>query len=404
LDGDNNYEINVSATDGTFRDFQAITVRVTTGSEPSGGSGVQGSGVQTWAVENSATSHQWTRSEAVEHATVFDLITALPIAYRNHVAAMKNANPDLVLVGYMNAMFAQRNEGTAYPEWWYARDADGNKVRSRLFGNYLMKPNIPGWVSNRIENCRKVLADGYDGCTLDMLGTAPLLSGYVTGLPINPATGKVWTKSEWLAATSNLARQIAQAVEPAAVYGNGLGYGTRYFDHGADLLLEGLDGGVAEIFIRTANDSVNAYRSESRWKQDVDMLVDAGNRGSSVLTITKLWSDATAAQQAQWHEYAYASFLLGTNGNSFFTFSFSKDEDPMAGHPWWSIDLGQPAGSYTTTNGIYWRDWTNGKVAVNPTDQSRTINVGGTYRRLNGTQVSGSITLPPHTGRVLIQP
>ena len=39
------------------------------------------------------------------------------------------------------------------------------------------------------QSCANLLSGTvYDGCYLDMLGTAPLWPGYATGLPINPVT------------------------------------------------------------------------------------------------------------------------------------------------------------------------------------------------------------------------
>jgi hypothetical protein len=57
-----------------------------------------------------------------------------------------------------------------------------------------------------------------------MPGTAPLWPGYTTGLPINPATGQVWTRLDWLNATSALAANVA-SFTGKAVLGNGIGNG-----------------------------------------------------------------------------------------------------------------------------------------------------------------------------------
>ena len=377
--------------------------------ETSGGDATTGppvpaqNSIRVWAVENEAPSQNLTEAQAVEDARLFDLITATKNAYRGYVGAMKQVNPDVILLTYLNAAFAQKNQGSAFPASWYARDELGRKIQSTAFGNYLMNPSHPGWIDNRVRLCVDLLqSTRYDGCALDMMGPAPLLSGYTTSLPINPATGKTWTKSEWMAATDNLARQVKKAVAPALVFGNGLGYGPRYFN-GAKVLLNGIDGGIAEIFIRTAGQGIGSYRSEASWKKDVDMLVDAGNRGKPVLALTKVWVNGTAAQKDIWHKYAYASFLLGTDGNSYFTFSYGRNTDPTKGHPWWEIQLGQPLGNYATAGGLYHRAFSGGFVVVNPTGSKRSMELGATYRDLTG-KLRASVTLAPHTAEIFTTP
>lgn len=360
--------------------------------------------VSFWTAENEASTHSPSRAQAVEDAKVFDVITALQKSYRDHVAAMKAANPSLTLLAYMNGTFAQKSQGTAYSEGWYLRDAGGAKVRSNGYGNYLMNPSSPGWIQDRVQTCKNLIKNsGYDGCMLDMLGIAPLWPGYATGLPINPATGAVWTKAEWLAATNKLARAVKDAVGPNKVYGNGLGSGQRYFGSGARTLMDGIDGGIAEMFVRTATQGVTSYRNEAAWKKDVDMLVDAEARGRRLLAYSKLWVSATTAQRNAWHTYAYASFLLGTNGSSYFAFSGKRGEDPTLGYPLWDTSIGRPQGSYEKTDGIYWRTFTGGKVLVNPSGETRSIDLGGTYKTPEGSTVT-SVRLNPHTAVLLLKP
>jgi hypothetical protein len=356
-----------------------------------------------WAPANEGTFGV-TRAEAVDIAGRFGAIVALPGTFRDHVAAMKAANPRLILLAYMNGSFAQRDQGSAYPESWYARDADGNKLQSKNFGNWLMDVSNPGWITDRATTCRSLIAStGYDGCMLDMLGTAPLDPGYLTGLPIDPSTGKVWTARDWLDATSDLAATVKVAVAPGIVTGNGLGSGPRYFDpdHPSAVLLRGMDGGLAEAWIRTAGQGIATYRSVSAWKQDVDMLAAAGAGRTPVLTLTKVWVDGTKAEKNAWHEFALASFLLGTDGRSFFSFSYSSSSDPTAGHPWWTLDLGSPTGPYSDAGGYYQRRFTSGLVLVNPGDGTYTVDLDGTYVTVWGKEVT-SVTLYPHKGKVLV--
>lgn len=152
------------------------------------------------------------REQAVADARRFNVLVAPQHTYDSYVRDMKAANPQLLLLGYMNGTFAQKAQATAYPESWYVRDRLGNKVRSRGYGNYMMNPNNPSWVQDRVEQCRLLIArSGYDGCMLDMLGTAPTQAAYVTSPGINPATRQPWTASQWQQATTALAAKSAAA-------------------------------------------------------------------------------------------------------------------------------------------------------------------------------------------------
>lgn len=289
-----------------------------------------------WAAEFMAYNAQLTADQAVAQASEFGVIAATKGMYKPYVAQMKAANPNLVLLVYLNGTFAQKYEGTAYPESWYARDVNGNKIQSRGFGNYLMDVSKSGWIGDVVGRCTEFLAySGYDGCFLNMLGVAPLNPNYVTGLPINPRTGVVWTKKDWLSATENIAGQVSAAIAPRPVFGNGLMFGSPYFstDGATERILDGLQGAMSELFVRSPNSSVSFYRSEKQWLDDENMLVDAAARGDTVLTMTKVWTAATQTQMDAWHRFALATFLLGYTPRKAY-FSFRYDHGSTFAHPY----------------------------------------------------------------------
>ena len=143
---------------------------------------------------NESSSGSRTREQAVNDARSFNVIVATQNKYSSYVRDMKAANPNLLLMAYMNGTFAQSGQANAYPDSWYVKDRSGKKVRSRGYGNYMMNPSNPAWVDDRVRTCKQLIgATGYDGGMLDMLGTAPTQAGYVTSLGINPATRAPWT-------------------------------------------------------------------------------------------------------------------------------------------------------------------------------------------------------------------
>ena len=345
-------------------------------------------------------------SQALAQARTFGTIVATQGMYRPYVAQMKAANPNLRLLVYLNGTFSMNDAGSTYPTTWYARDAAGNKVRSVQFGNYLMDVSNPGWLQDRQNKCQTLLAQsGYDGCFLDTLGTAPLDAPYVTGLPVNPATNLVWTKAAWLSRTAALAQSVEGVLGSDPVFGNGIASGKKYFatDGGATKrILDGVGGAMVELFLRTPGTMIATYEKESQWLQEVEMLRDSANNGKVLLTMTKVWTAGTQAQKDSWHRFALSSFLLGyTPGID--RFSFRYDHGATLAHPYWSVKIGDPTGTYAKVGGVYQRTFTNGRVVVNPTTMPVTFAIGGAYATLAGNTVSGSMTLQPHTGDVLVK-
>jgi hypothetical protein len=374
-----------------------------TGSVGSTSTGATSGVLDLWSAKFMNGSQSVTLDQALSQAKRFNVISATRGVYRSYVPQMKAANPNLTLLVYLNGSYAQQNQGSTFPDAWYSHTAGGAKITSKGYGNYLMNPASPGWINQVVQTCIAFKADsGYDGCLLDMLGTGPLMPGYDSGLPVNPATGSVWTASQWLAATSHLASVVRGAIAPAPLAGNGIQNGTSYFKSGApsSQLFNGVDVGMAETWIRSSHQGIDTWPTEARWKSNVDAIVDAGAHGDSIVAITKCWTSGTDAQKDRWHRFALASFLLGNDGRSDFYFSYSASNDAAADNAMWHVALGRPLGSYARIGGAYLRDFAAGKVVVNPTTASVSIPLGGAYVDLDGHLVT-SITLAPHTGQIL---
>jgi Hypothetical glycosyl hydrolase family 15 len=347
-----------------------------------------------------------TQAQAITVAQQFDLIVAEANSFGKYVSVMKAANPLLRILVDFDGSEDTSTGGTGFPASWYATSSTGARIHSNGFGFYLMNPANPLWGANLGQRCAAAIAKShYDGCFLDSMGTAPLGAGYCSALPINPSTGAVWTASDWLAANTATAAR-AQAVNPGALIAvNGLADGVKYFaSGGATSTLLGTSSSVAmaEIWGRLEGQPVTTFRTEAKWLLDVNMLVDAEARGDSVLAVTKLWVSATAAQQAAWHKFTLATFLLGANGHSYYSFVGSKTNAALTqDYAWDHINIGTPLGPYAKVGGLYQRSFTNGIVVVNPTTAAATLNLSATYTNLDGSLVT-SETFAPDTADIFL--
>ena len=348
----------------------------------------------------------YTLAEAVQIATEFDVIAAHDGQFNAYIAQMKAANPNIVILDYFNGSFAQSNQGTLYPESWYARDSSGNKITSTNFGNYLMDIGLKAWSDNVSSKCAGYLASApFDGCFLDMLGDALFFGSYLSAIPINPATGAPWTLQERMDATTAIAQDVVNGNPGALIQANGLKAGYRYFDPTVPTseLFNGAPSALAETWIRQATRPINYYESEAAWKQDVDMLTDAATRGRSIAVTTKVWISATQAQMDQWHAFSLASFLLGTQGTAYYAFLAPKTPAGfVANYAWDHLAVGSPLNTYSKGAGVYRRNFSNALVVVNPTSLSHSITVHHNCTTLGGVVIlNGALmTLGPETGEI----
>jgi hypothetical protein len=370
-------------------------------SATAGDNAVTGRGIRVW----DATFMQrgsLTSAQAVTKAKEFKYLIANPGTYSAYVSQMRAANPKVRLLVYVNGTAAGLD--SAFPEEDYAHDALGRRIRTHDWPSYLMEPSNSHWRGVIVQRCQSALErTGYDGCFLDQMGIAPLDTGYVTSIPVNPATGKKYTKSEWLTATRGMAIKVRDAISPKPVFINGLLNGPAYFDSTAPTskLLTGMTGGMIETFVRPPNSPIDSYGTVSNWKKNVDILVDSAVKKKQILAMTKVWVTATQAQKDQWHMYALASFLLG-HQPGYTSFEFLYDRSLVFDHRYWNVDLGVPLAHYSSSSGLYRRSFRRGLVLVNPTNSSLTTTLSGTYRNLaTGNTVSGAITIQPHTGVIL---
>ena len=223
---------------------------------------------------------------------------------------------------YLNGTNAQVSEAPGLDPAWFAHDASGKHVTNVPTGNSVMNPRNPGWRSYVIAKCQDFISRmGADGCYLDDMGAGNLTTNF-SAVPVDTSTGLPYTDAGWIDATSKLAGAVKAAIPDRPVFANALNSGARYFGSAASWrILAAIDGGDAEGFVRSGSQSATVFKRESAWKQDVDMLVDAGVRGKAVLATTKLWVSASSSVINRWNRYAFATFLLGTDGHSYFNFN-----------------------------------------------------------------------------------
>src|SRR5688500_16588627 len=251
---------------------------------------------------------------------------------------MRSANPDLGLSAYVNGTHTRN---TTLPETQYCHDASGARIVTNgvWSGNILMNPAHQGWRNTLLANVNAALTQsGYNGVFLDVLGRG-VLQYNVTGHCIAPRTGQEYTSADWESDTSELARSI-KAATARPVIANGASRGTIYSaPPPSSVIAQYVNGGLAEGFTRNGA-FFEGYYTESQILKDISMVADA----PAMHVLAKDWRAVSQDTKDREMRYAFAAFLLATNGNDVFGWTGSQGAR-TAFDPLWDVDLGAPLGA-----------------------------------------------------------
>lgn len=365
----------------------------------------------TWAPTNMASSHDYTRRRAVAIARQHDLVVATQLAFRDHVAAMRRANPDLTILAYANGTLIKASKVRGLPESAFAHDQNGRRITSRIWGTVLMAPTSRAWRRWINNECRRRSAEGgYDGCMVDSMGLGIFAANQqFTGRPVNPATGRVYTEAAYRGAQAGLARSLREASPGLVHVFNCVENDWRYWrdEVRSRPLALAQPAVLMEDFLRGASSAVTAFPDAEKWLRNVQVVRDLEANDVTGLYATKLWVSHSWAQAARWQALAMATFLMGANGNSYFAFTRSRDSAGATGEnaPYrMPRRIGLPRGAMVKrANGAYTRRFSNGMSVVNPTGARVRVDLPTRMVRLNGVTVT-SLVLGPRSGEVLVEP
>jgi hypothetical protein len=257
-----------------------------------------------------------------------------------------------------------------------------------------------------VDDVDKIIQSGpYDGIVLDGVGAELIRS---SSSPVYTGT-KAFTDDQRRSAAEGLIRAIRAKIPSKLMIIGGYAWkdGTAYADHSSEAQdLANLGDGVhIDEFLRAPISSTSDYKSEADWKKDVDYLSAISQDNKIVLITTRISaSDATTDTIMAWLKYSVASYLLAKNGtHTYFQFDV-QGALQYAADPILSAPVGAPQEAYTKlSSGIYRRQFSNGIVLVNPTDEEKETELEGQYHLLNGSEQIAKLTLHPYTGEILIK-
>ncbi len=147
---------------------------------------------------------------------------------------------------------------------------------------------------------------------------------------------------------------------------------------GADSSLAVTDGGMWEDF---AYDPDNGdYKGAGKWKKAIDCMQANRDHSQLVLVVKK----PGLIDDIQARIFTVASYLLIENENTVLTLSDYTYDTTLQYYPEFNIDLGEPTDDFVqTADTLFTREFTNGKVIVNPLPTSaKTFTLTKDYRKI----------------------
>jgi len=212
-----------------------------------------------------------------------------------------------------------------------------------------------------------------------------------------------YSAKSWKAGNYEFLRQVkaAFAGTDALIYFNGV---TRGPGRSGGIpnkgMLDMLDGTAMESY--SIYMSMDKNQSTKQWYFQETILKDlkaVSEQGKSVVIEVYGNQDDEVLRL-----YALATFLLVQNDRTYFYFTRKDEAGGLRWRPEWDTKIGKPLGAYQKlANQIHSRDFSNGKVLVNPNNKTISVPLSGQYKDWKGNRVGSSIKMPAYSGVLLLK-
>lgn len=142
----------------------------------------------------------------------------------------------------------------------------------------------------------------------------------------------------------------------------------------------------------------HGYLTDDKWVETVQFIKNVQKQHKSYYVINEFLS--IGRDEIQW---ALASYLMGKEHAAAISIVGKQEYGKDLRYPEYNAEIGNPTDEMYQGQGVYWRDYTHGLSLVNPSSrQMYSVKLPGRYTDLYGNTVGQMITLPPHSGVVLL--
>jgi hypothetical protein len=376
--------------------------------------------IDTWDNIHLFQSFDYHIQDPASVAKYYDFIWG---AAANKVAAYRAANPNITLSYYISffrdsGVFGNSNahQGLSYwqsvhPDWiLYQCDRttpayeDG---QTNVIPFDFTNPAVIQWEVQTYA--LPASRNGYDALAADNVNLENMIGAcghYQNGQWIQRYTGQP-NDPQWRADVATWITQMQQALHalahPLLLVPN-LGIGSvplndpmlqQVVQHSDAILDEGGFTGYGDRYVM-----------DNQWVQKVQFIENVQAQGKAYYIgneFSQSTLDGSGALTNEDIDWALASYLMCKQHTASVFISPAQDYGRSLLNNSYAAAIGSPRGNMYASGGLYWRDYTQAVVVVNPSStMTYTAHVSGTYTDLNGNPVQQTVTLPPHSGMVLL--
>lgn len=369
----------------------------------------------TWNNIHLFQSFDYNISDPANVASHYDFVWGAKV---NHVQAIRASNPGIFITYYIPF---HREHGTfsdqsaihdlnywkaVHPDWvLYKCD---RVTPAYEFGN----PNIPLDFSNlalvpwQIQTYALPASEsGYDGIAADNVDLQNYYGAcgvYVNGKWKQRYTGQ-YDDPQWRADIIGWLSRMQQALHhlhhPLALIPN-LAIGDLPPDNATvRLLLNHIDGVLDEGGF---TDYARGYLTDNKWLQRIQFMESVQQQHKPYYVVNQFNSPSIDSREIQW---TLASYLIGKEHLAAIFISTFQGYGSDTRYFEYDAQIGSPVGGMYQSQNVYWRNYSGGLSIVNPSATKTyiiTLNAGNSYVDLHGYAIKQRVTLPPHSGIVLL--
>lgn len=339
-------------------------------------------------------------------------------AEAKNITAFRTAHPDIFLTYYISFFRESRTLNgdrtihnlsywkSIHPDWiLYKCD---RVTPAYEFGNANVPLDFanPAFVSWQTQTYAQPAASiGYDGIAadnVDLVNVPGACGTYVNGKWVQRYTGKLddprWRADviKWLTLTQQALHHLQH---PLALIANVSFGNLRWNDPQLQQAVSHLDGVLDESGFTNYGLS---YLTGEAWMQRIQFIDSVQHNHKPYYIINQFPS--VNQPQLQW---ALATYLMCKGQTTALYISTIQGYGSDNWYNEYNAQIGTQISSMYQAQNVYWRNYSNGKVIVNPSaEDTYTVNIGvpsrGQYIDLYGNHIGQTITLPPHSGMVLL--
>ncbi|HIH97125.1 MAG TPA: hypothetical protein HA348_06585 [Thermoplasmata archaeon] len=322
------------------------------------------------------------------------------------IGRIKALNPNIIVLGYRDIMAMH----SYYEDWeevnphedWFLHDIHGNRLIHKKWGWYAMDVGNTGWRSHYANFVKDYLDSfPFDGVFADDTWDAWYTYRYEEWT-VPPKDIPLEIEQRWHNDMLGMIQTVKSVIGHKLLVLN---------TQNNDDYVDAADGKMFEHFVHKTSWGLDYYG----WPgfdplEHVDALAEVSSRGKIFLAHSgaKIPDNPTQDDLDRAYNvmlYCFASYLLGVNGEKT-TFGFNSVNSKDASLGYYSefdVPLGSPVNQYYPVGSVYTRDFAYGKVLVNPTTSSYTVDLDSEYKTPDGQTIS-IVTLDPHSGVILLRP